>query len=96
MSAINCCIILTASCAAGQEKYKGKALLCFHVKDCYQKSGTMLRHTCFAYLVLLLSLEGLLSLWLSLSVSTDMTFMETIAMGQDFSPHPATANRVTL
>jgi hypothetical protein len=56
----------------------------------------MLRYTCIAYLVLLLSLEGLLCLWLSLALSTDMTFMETIAMGQDFTPHPATANRVTI
>jgi hypothetical protein len=55
----------------------------------------MLRYTCMTYLALLLSLEGLLSLWLSLSVSTDMTFMEAIAMGQDIIPHPATANRVT-
>ena len=97
MAAPNCNIILTASCIVGQEQYNTIQYntiqqLPFHVKE----SGTMLRYTCIAYLVLSLSVEGLLSLWLSLAVSTDMTFMETIAMGQYFSPHPATANRVTI
>ena len=41
MSAVNCCIILTASCIVGQEQYKGNAFLCLHVKDCWQKSWTM-------------------------------------------------------
>jgi hypothetical protein len=40
--------------------------------------------------------ERLPGVWLSVSVSMDMTFLKGVAMGQGFSPHPAAAHLVAI